>query len=630
MILIRKARNNIRKQYEEEERHQTQTLWDNEVEANLFVARILFYTSILSLSYIAVSFFGAFGTADKGRLTGVMLQAAISSLAGTGIAYYFKGKKKWLKFLLMLIYITIFFRAELVLGNSVYLLIMFPIFLSVRYYSRPLTASVAVVTLLFALLADYLCIYKGLGIIDYNYIKLIPGTILEVSDQAITTAEAANVIDIKATWLNFLWRSYVPRYIYTSMAAAICTVIARKGREAIFAQQAETKRSERISTELTLASSIQANMLPNIFPAFPDRKDFDIYATMTPAKEVGGDFYDFFMVDEDRLAIVIADVSGKGIPAAMFMVIAKTLIKDHAQLGLTPSMIFTRVNDLLCEGNEVGLFVTSWMAIIDLKTGKMTYANAGHNPPIIKKNGVISYLHCTPGFVLAGFEGYQYKESELQLNMGDKIFLYTDGVTEATNAQGELFGEDRLMKSLESIDPRTNCASILHLIRQDVDRFVGDEEQFDDLTMLAFDYSPKGESTTLERTYDANDAKLHEVLAFVEQGLEEHDADMKATMAITVALEEMFVNVCHYAYPEGPGKVTVGMTFHHNKIYIYLVDYGIPFNPLENEDPDVEAKLEDRKIGGLGIYMVKKSMDECRYERKGNQNRFIMSRRIKE
>ena len=626
--MIARTKKKIIKKYEEEESRQTQTLWDNEVEANLFVARILAVSSVVALVFVALALFGFFPT-NKNRLIGVMLQAAVLALIGAGVSYYFKGQKKWLKFFLLFLYIGIFARAETVIGHGVYLLVIFPIALSVRYYSQTITIGVSVLTLLAALIADYLCICKGMGIIDYNYVKMIPGTILNVADSSASTADLSASIDIHATWLNFLWRSYVPRYILTSMASIICGIIARKGREAIFSQQAETKKAERISTELTLASSIQANMLPNIFPAFPDRKDFDIYATMTPAKEVGGDFYDFFMVDEDHLAIVIADVSGKGIPAAMFMVIAKTLIKDHAQLGLSPSKIFTRVNDLLCEGNEVGLFVTAWMGIIDLKSGKMSYANAGHNPPVIKKNGIVSYLHCKPGFVLAGLEGYQYKEYELDLQMGDKIFLYTDGVTEATNATGELYGEDRLMNCILGIDPHMPCASVLHMIRQDVDIFVGDSEQFDDLTMLAFDYSPKDINATLERTFDAVDDKLHEVLAFAEQALEEHEADMKATMAITVALEEMFVNICHYAYPEKPGKVTVGMSFHHDKIYIYLVDNGIPFNPLENDDPDIDAKLEDRQIGGLGIYMVKKSMDSCRYERKGTQNRFIMSRRIK-
>ena len=246
-----------------------------------------------------------------------------------------------------------------------------------------------------------------------------------------------------------------------------------------------TADKERISTELNVATQIQASMLPCIFPAFPDRDEFDIYATMLPAKEVGGDFYDFFLVDHDHLAVVMADVSGKGVPAALFMVIAKTLIKNRAQLGHTPAEVFTAVNNQLCENNEAGLFVTAWMGILDINTGEFAFANAGHNPPLLKRaSGEYEYLRTRPGFVLAGMEGVRYRQGSMILESGDMLYLYTDGVTEGTNSENELYGEDRLLavaNRCKDCDPQT----LLPAVKADIDQFVGEAPQFDDITMLS-------------------------------------------------------------------------------------------------------------------------------------------------
>ncbi len=257
--------------------------------------------------------------------------------------------------------------------------------------------------------------------------------------------------------------------------------------------QKVTAEKERINAELSLASSIQAHMLPCIFPAFPEHDEFDIYATMTPAKEVGGDFYDFFMVDDTHVAAVMADVSGKGVPAALFMVIAKTLIKNHAQNGLQPCDVFTTVNRLLCDGNDAGLFVTAWMCVLDITSGKLTYVNAGHNPPLIRQNGgKFEYLRSRPGFVLAGMDTVKYRQNELMLSPGDRLYLYTDGITEATSAAKELYGEERLSAYLNGHADDT-AEDILHGLKSDIDSFVGEAPQFDDMTMLMLDFKSKQE-----------------------------------------------------------------------------------------------------------------------------------------
>lgn len=257
--------------------------------------------------------------------------------------------------------------------------------------------------------------------------------------------------------------------------------------------QKVTAEKERINAELSLASSIQAHMLPCIFPAFPDRDEFDVYASMTPAKEVGGDFYDFFMVDDSHMAVVMADVSGKGVPAALFMVIAKTLIKNYAQSGIKPEEVFTTVNRLLCDGNKAGLFVTAWLGVLELTTGKLTYVNAGHNPPLIKQNGgEFTYLKSRVSFVLAGMETIKYRQNEITIAPGDRLFLYTDGVTEATNSSIELYGEERLSAFMNSHSGE-NAEEILHDLKADIYAFQGEAPQFDDITMLMLDYKKKME-----------------------------------------------------------------------------------------------------------------------------------------
>lgn len=244
-----------------------------------------------------------------------------------------------------------------------------------------------------------------------------------------------------------------------------------------------TAEKERVARDLSLATRIQASMLPCIFPPFPDRTEFSIYALMHPAKEVGGDFYDFFFVDSDHLALVIADVSGKGVPAALFMMIAKALIKSNAQLGLSPKAVMEKVNNSLCENNNAEMFVTVYLALYEISTGRVVSVNAGHENPIIEKDGVFEVVEEHHGLVCAGMEGVRYKESEMVLESGQALFLYTDGVAEANNREGEEFGVDRLLDSLNR-NPMGSPDELISGIRADIENFVLGADQFDDITML--------------------------------------------------------------------------------------------------------------------------------------------------
>ncbi len=262
-------------------------------------------------------------------------------------------------------------------------------------------------------------------------------------------------------------------------------ILAARERRALMLEK------ERIATELALATRIQANYLPKVFPPFPDRNEFDLFASMTPAKEVGGDLYDFFLIDEDHLCLVIGDVSGKGVPASLFMMVAATLIHHVAMREISPAKILTEVNAEICTRNPEEMFVTVWLGVLEISTGMLTAASAGHEYPAIKRpDGSFELLKDRHGFVLGGMEGARYREYTLQLESGSKIFVYTDGVPEATDAAKEMFGTERMITALNMAQD-SGTQDILRIVREQVDAFVGEAEQFDDLTMLCLEYRGK-------------------------------------------------------------------------------------------------------------------------------------------
>ena len=386
-----------------------------------------------------------------------------------------------------------------------------------------------------------------------------------------------------------------------------------------------SREKERIGAELNVATQIQASVLPSTFPAFPDRSEFDIYASMHPAKEVGGDFYDFFLVDEDHFAIVMADVSGKGVPAALFMMAAKNLLKSSALTMPSPKDILEHVNKQLCEGNDAEMFVTVWLGILEISTGRMLAANAGHEfPAIRRKDGHWELFKDKHGFVLAGLETARYKEYELNFEPGDKLFLYTDGVTEATNASNELFGTDRMLEALNAADDAAP-KELLISVRKDIDGFVKEAPQFDDITMLCFEL--KG-SDKLTKTLNVRteDITPEDVRQFVEGLLTKKEVEHSAATKLYVAVDELVTNILHYS---GAKTLDVTCTVSDEAASITFSDDGIPYNPLEREDPDITLSAEERSIGGLGIYMVKKTMDAMEYEYRDGRNVLTVTKNTK-
>ncbi len=368
----------------------------------------------------------------------------------------------------------------------------------------------------------------------------------------------------------------------------------------------------RIDKELEFAKQIQYSSLP---ATFPKSNSFKLYAEMITAKEVGGDFYDFYMLNDSTIAFLVADVSGKGIPGAMCMMRAKTVIRDLAERGLEPDEIFTIANDKLCENNDAGMFVTAWLGILDTKTGLMKFANAGHNPPLFKRNGeAFSYMKARSGMLLAGMEGIKYRKNELQLMPGDKLFLYTDGVTEATNNNTELYGEQRLLdfvNSLESTKPDSLCK----LIKEDVDEFVGTAPQFDDITMLALDFDAilGDESISVVPNRDSHTT----VGEFADSLSKKLEIMPKIANKINIVFDEIYANIVNYSKAT---LATVSYSIENGKLRISFTDNGISYNPLHATEPDTTLSADERAIGGLGIFMVRKMTESMEYEYKDEKN----------
>ncbi len=379
---------------------------------------------------------------------------------------------------------------------------------------------------------------------------------------------------------------------------------------------------ERIGAELDVATRIQASMLPCIFPAFPDRDEFEVYATMDPAKEVGGDFYDFFMVDEENLAVVVADVSGKGVPAALFMVIGKTLIKDHTTSGKDLGQVFTEVNQLLCESNSEELFITAFLGVLNLKTGNFRYINAGHEIPFLsRKKEAFKPYKIRAGFVLAGMEGIRYRAGQLQMEPGDKLFQYTDGVTEATDKDNQLFGMDRLEQTLAGLSDKSPT-EILAGVRKDIEGFVGEAPQFDDITMLCLEYrgNPVPSITT-----DLSLDNIADLTDFVERTLTDKGASMAAVMKMNIALDEIYSNIVKFS---GGSYTKISCDVQNGAAVVQFEDDGVPFDPLKKEDADISLGAEEREIGGLGILMVKKSMDRMEYRYENAKNILTLTKNL--
>ncbi len=376
---------------------------------------------------------------------------------------------------------------------------------------------------------------------------------------------------------------------------------------------------DRISRELEFARQIQHSALPSVFPPYPNRPDFDLYASMDAAKEVGGDFYDFYMLDHFTIVFMIADVSGKGIPAAMFMMTAKTLIKGLAESGKNTAEIFTEANKKLCENNDAGMFITAWIGKLDLRTGKLEFVNAGHNPPLLcRRGGEVEYLRTKPNFILAGMEMTRYQTREIQLNHGDELFLYTDGVTEAANEKNELYGEERLKNCLAAAADR-HPREICETIKNDVTSYAGTTPQSDDITMLCIKMNAIHDKTTITTYPDKNSFELVE--QFLDNRLKTADVPQKTIRRMMITSDEIWSNIVNYS---NATTASLKLRRDGDTVFFDFTDNGIPYDPTKAEAPDTTLSADEREIGGLGLHMVRSMTSSIQYTYSDNCNKLTL------
>lgn len=400
-------------------------------------------------------------------------------------------------------------------------------------------------------------------------------------------------------------------------------IIWRSAREQMKLEEAQAGK-EKMENELHIAREIQMSMIPKIFPPFPERHDLDLNAVIVPAKEVGGDLYDFFIRDE-QLFFCIGDVSGKGVPASLVMAVSRSLFRTVAGHETSPSRIVTSMNDAMAEINESSMFVTFFCGVLDMASGHMRYCNAGHNAPVMLTDAK-RMLPVESNLPLGVMAGFTFSEQETDLSYDDAIFLYTDGLTEAENSAKELFGEERMKAALSG---RKSAADHMQAIKQSVHEFVGDAPQSDDLTMLFIHFMNENPSTDRHLVLHNNIQQIPQLADFIETIAVEKNLDQALAMNLNLALEEAVTNVIMYAYPDGAdGLVDIEAILREGSLEFVVSDSGRPFDPTARPEADVTLQAEDRPIGGLGIFLVRHIMDKVDYARINGKNVLTMTKFI--
>ncbi len=384
------------------------------------------------------------------------------------------------------------------------------------------------------------------------------------------------------------------------------------------------RQKERMQRELNVGRDIQMSMVPDTFPAFPEHEEFDIHALLKPALEIGGDFYDYFFIDHEKLCVCVGDVSGKGVPAALFMAVTKTLIKSTAIEDHSPASIATRVNEEISRDNPSSMFITLFIGILHIRSGEFRYTNAGHPYPYIKRaGGEVEILKPVHGPVVGAISGVAYREGSVELGKHDQVLIFTDGITEAMDVDDQLYGEQRVIDHFKAVPPEGLDALVASTLNS-VESFAGEAPQADDITILALSMNiePEDVSGETRKCVIANDLKeIDRVNDIFNEFAEQCGISMPVSLRVNCVFDELLNNIISYAYgDEEEHSIEVIMGYSGTRLSISIADNGVPFNPFTRKDTNTELALADREIGGLGIHLVKNVMDEVIYQRRYNRN----------
>ncbi len=410
---------------------------------------------------------------------------------------------------------------------------------------------------------------------------------------------------------------YVPRELTFGLIFFVSNALNIRTYKLLVKELHVSSEQQKTKTELEVAREIQINTLPVEFVA---NKDVEIQAELKAAKEVGGDFYDYYKLGNDHVAILIADVSGKGIPAAMMMMKTITCFKNYMSLSLTPSEIMKKVNKAIYEGNDSKMFVTAFLAILDIKSGVLKFANAGHNPPLIGQYPNFKFVKCNAGFVLGGLKDLYCIDEEYKLEPGDQVTLFTDGITEAMNPEREQYGFDRMLSLANKKE--YSCLVEFHSeLKDDIEKFVNGAEQSDDITYITLRYHGD-EYVYREKSFQADINKIPEMLDALKKFGEENKFAEAFQNNLMVVGDELLSNIVKYGYKEEKGYVYFRMLYNlvRKEYILTIVDFGTEFNPFDVEEEALGEDYKERRPGGLGMLIVKKLMSEYAYDRVNNKN----------
>lgn len=596
----------------------------NEIDANKALTKGCTVSAIIIAVVWVLYLMGLFNVSSHTlMLVNVLFPIEIIVLLSTWI--YNKKRlieKKGFKYFLIIQFILVCFAVNVVVPKHGILLWAACILLVNHYYDPKLS----IITFIIVSIMMAIAIYGGMFFGEWDANLMNGADVVTLpSGESFLVDEAT--FRQRVEWLSYrrdlgdnryiksMVYYYFARWAILVLIANIGYSISKRSLRLLSLEADRVEKEQRIVSELGVATGIQYSVLPHELQ--DDNKD-NVFGLMDSAKEVGGDLYDYFYIDEVHLALVIADVSGKGIPAALFMMKTEALIKSLTiSFKSDTASIMKRINVALCSNNDESIFVTCWLGIVNLASGELKYTNAGHNKVIIMHEGKPEYTTDKPGVVLGAFEGSNYVENTVRLSQNDKIILYTDGVTEAHNLNNELYGEKRLLKFAQ-INNGLYPKDFVVKLRKDVEQYSNGAPQFDDITILAFKYVNENKIQE-SRTFDADVKELDNLFEYSSSLLRLLEFSNRDIIMINTALEEVFVNVAKYAY-NGKGTVEITLSKFKDHISFVFMDNGKPFNPLAKADPNITASSEEREIGGLGIFMVKKIMDKVEYEYINGQN----------
>ena len=536
-------------------------------------------------------------------------------------------RKPWYKYFLLFSLLAVIMAVNIIVPKHGLLLWPFAILMANHYYSQ----KIGVIMFISTIVAMFISIYFGMFFGEYDQNLLGGGVVI---DGKIATIEGYQerfdmlhdlMLKGDNRYVKVLVYYYLPRAAMLSLFFLVSTLLNKRNYALLFREVKIHDEQEKARTELDVAKGIQLSTLP---AEFVSTKDVEIIGELKAANEIGGDFYDYVKLDDNHVALIIGDVSGKGVPAAMFMMKTITCFRDFARPGKTPSEILKEMNTSIYRGNNNTMFVTCFLAILDIRNGQLIYANAGHNPPLIGKPKGFSYLKCASGFLLGCFKDAFIKDEETFLAPGEEIILYTDGITEARNPDGAFFGIDHLLHVVN----KNNYTSILelhHALKDEIAVFVKDAPQSDDITFVTLKYQG-GRYSLKERTFDANKTDIAETLTFIESFGHEHHFPEDFINKLLVVGDEILSNIAIHGYQNKGGEIFVRLIFNEdtNEFAITVIDKAKQFNQLEVNSKPYDEDTAKTKIGGLGIFIVKNIMSEYAYDYINGKNILVLKKKF--